>query len=84
MLQFPHTSRGFQPAKDLFHRLALPLAYRITIVPRRAPIEGTLAPCVVLRRLRRHLHQSERRKGRALTVVAKAVGTNGVASKENL
>ena len=56
MPQFPHTSHGLQPAKDLFHPLALLLADRITTVPRRTPIDGTLAPFVVLHHVRRHLH----------------------------
>src|SRR5438128_9672529 len=55
MPQFPHAAHRLQPAKDLFHPLALPLTDRITTVPRRASINGALAPLIVLRHVRRHL-----------------------------
>jgi hypothetical protein len=82
MPQFPQISHSLQPAKDLFHYLALLLADSTTTVPRRGPIDGSLALFVVLRHRRRRLHLRKRQKEHALKVMLK--GASGGALEGNL
>src|SRR2546422_11537978 len=74
MPQFPHAAHRLQPAKDLFHPLALPLTDRITTVPRRPPIDGALPPLIVLRYVRRDLQVSS--LGYKLLTVITLVGAH--------
>src|SRR5258708_4829002 len=55
MTKLPQPTDGFQPAKDLFHALALRLTDQIPQVARGAFVDRTASMLVILGDVRRHV-----------------------------
>src|SRR5437016_3178576 len=59
MARLAQQADGLEPAEDLLHALAFPLAQLVAGVPRGAPIDRTRPVRDVLGHVRRHLKQPE-------------------------
>src|SRR5439155_5722246 len=78
MPKFPQPTYGFQPTEDLFYALTLSLTDQIARVSRRALINRTAAPLVILGDVRRDLQSAQLLHAIARVIVL--IGTDGDTS----